>query len=404
MGQIDQFVKTYKQPLVTMASLLILGIVITSFFSDRDTPGLNVPSEFPTIQAAINQAQPNDEIIVDAEAGPYRENLEIKVPNIKLQSHNGRAVIEAQVAEKNVIHVLADHTKISGFEIVKGSNGILIENTFGVVLSDNHIKDQFGIGIMLFEAKHSHLVSNTISGNIHGIWLSEESDDNILMDNLVEKNTSIGLSLNASNNNQIKENQWFGQQTGINISQSVTNTLSKNVINNNEIGISLNEASGSNQFIKNELDGNTVGISMFNTHQNLFEQNQISNSFSEGIVAEVTSNTTYRKNLLKDNQTGIRIVNSSNNTLEHNQIEANHIGIHLVGASTNNLIQNNNIFANTNLGLRSDTLELIDVANNYWGANSGPRFNKDDINNSDLVAGLIEFTPWLVELVSLNEK
>ncbi len=402
MKQIDQLVRAYKQPMIAMASLLILGVFLTSFFSNRDTPGLNVPSEFSTIQEAIDHAQPGDVVIVDAEAGPFQENIEIKVPNIKLQSHNGRAVIEAKVIEKNVIHVLADRTNISGFEIVKGATGILVEGTFGVVVADNHIKDQFGIGIMLFEAKHSHLVNNTLSGNIHGIWLSQESDNNILLGNLVENNRSMGISLNASNNNQIKENQWLNQQTGMNISQSVTNTLSNNIVKNNETGISLNEAAGNNQLVDNEINGNTVGISMFNAHQNIFERNQISNNFLEGIVAEVTSNTEYRNNILKDNQVGIRFVNSSNNMLDHNSIETNHIGIHLIGASLNNVIGHNNIFANTNLGLSNDTLEMVNAANNYWGTSSGARLNKDDIGTSDLVAGLIKFDPWLTKKVALG--
>lgn len=396
--------KSIKLPAFFSAFALIFAGALLAIFSDQDTPGLNVPSEFPTIEAALTQAQPKDVIIVDAEKGPYQENLEIKVPDIEIKSSNGRAVIQARVAEKDVVRILADNVKLSGFDIRRGATGILVESTFGVAIEDNHIQDQFGIGIMLFEAKHGQIGNNVIRGNIHGIWLSHESDDNVLIGNLVEKNVSMGLSLNSSNNNRITQNQWLDHQTGINISQSVTNTVSDNRINHNQTGLSINEAAGSNLFYDNELDGNSVGISLFNTHQNVFERNQILNSLLEGVVAEVTSETQYRDNVFKDNQVGIRFVNSSNNTLEHNTIEANQTGVHLVGSSLNNDIHQNNIFSNTSLGLSNDTLELTYAENNYWGDASGARFSKDDAGDGDLIAGLVEFTPWLAELVVLNAE
>lgn len=396
--------KSIKLPAFFSAFALIFVGALIAIFSDQDTPGLNVPGEFPTIESALAQAQPKDVIIVDAEQGPYRENLEIKVPGIEIKSSNGRAVIEAKVAEKDVVRILADNVKFSGFDIRRGATGILVESTFGVAIEDNHIQDQFGIGIMLFEAKHGQIGNNVIRGNIHGIWLSHESDDNILVGNLVEKNVSVGLSLNVSNNNRITQNQWLDHQTGINISQSVTNTLSDNQINHNQTGLSINEAAGSNQFFDNEIKGNSTGISLFNTHQNVFERNQISENLLEGVVAEVTSETEYRDNVIKDNQVGIRFVNSSTNTVQHNTIEANQTGVHLAGSSLNNVIQNNNIFANTSLGLSNDTLELAHAENNYWGDTSGARFSKDDVGDGDLVAGLVEFTPWLAELVVLNAE
>lgn len=396
--------KSIKLPAFFSAFAIIFAGALIAIFSDQDPPGLNVPSEFPTIEAALAQAQPKDVIIVDAEQGPYRENLEIKVPNIEIQSSNGRAVIEAKVAEKDVIRILADHVKLSGFDIRRGATGILVESTFGVMIEDNHIHDQFGIGIMLFEAKHSQIENNVIRGNIHGIWLSHESDDNTLMGNLVEKNISIGLSLNTSNNNRIMQNQWLDHQTGINISQSVSNTLNDNRINHNQTGLSINEAAGSNQLFNNEIKGNSVGVSLFNTHQNVFERNQVVDSLLEGVVAEVTSETEYKDNLIKGNQVGIRFVNSSTNTVNRNTIESNQTGVHLIGSSLNNVIQNNNIFANTNLGLSNDTLEMAQAQDNYWGDASGARFSEDDVGDGDLIAGLVEFTPWLSELVALNAE
>lgn len=376
--------------------------IVVSVIQTRDEPGLNVPSEFPTVQAALDQAKPQDLVLVDASQGPYRETLLLATPQVEIRSIKGRAVIEGTFSDPQVVNIQADEVTFAGFEVRGGGTGILAGNAEHIVLQDNVVVDNFGIGIMLFAISNSRLEGNISRKNLHGIWLSHGSNGNTLKNNVAQLNQGIGLSLNDANRNELRDGLWVENQTGVNFSASTGNAFFHNTIRKNQSGIILEDASAENVFELNLIEKNTQGIAMINVHSNRFERNRLLWNFAEGIVAEVTSQNEIRANLLQNNGTGIRLVNSSSNTVSGNTIETNRVGLHLLGSSRNNNITGNNFQGNTTLALSNDTSDIVMASGNYWGDPAGARLDSDAAGTGGLLAGAVMFAPWLSEPVQFS--
>lgn len=83
--------------------------------------GITVPTDFPTIQQAVDAAAPDDTITVLE--GVYLEGVTISTPNLTLLGEG--AVIDTAYLEDG-FRVLADGTTIRGFRIVNTQHGIRV--------------------------------------------------------------------------------------------------------------------------------------------------------------------------------------------------------------------------------------------------------------------------------------
>jgi len=71
-----------------------------------------VPQDYPTIQEAIDRAQPGDVINVDATQGPYQGPIVID-KKLMLTSINGRATVEVQSPDEDVISIVSPYDESS---------------------------------------------------------------------------------------------------------------------------------------------------------------------------------------------------------------------------------------------------------------------------------------------------
>jgi parallel beta-helix repeat protein len=182
------------------------------------------------------------------------------------------------------------HSKI---KLQNVTNGILEGNNcsgagvFGIYLvsncSNNIIRDNlvnknsdglFGIGIMLrFSCSINKIIRNYLDSNggsseCFGIVIHDYSFDNFIQDNTITKqNTSFfsyGIYILRSFNNSIVNNVLSKNLIGIGTGSlpSVSNTISENQILNNNYGILLDTFSGNSTIKKNLIKENTIGIEM----------------------------------------------------------------------------------------------------------------------------------------------
>ena len=100
--------------------LIIIGLVSVCTVSARV---INVPQDYPTIQAAINAAVDADEIIVDA--GTYIENIDFSGKNITVRSASGRdeTIIDGDASGSTVLIINEENENaiLDGFTITNGS-------------------------------------------------------------------------------------------------------------------------------------------------------------------------------------------------------------------------------------------------------------------------------------------
>lgn len=198
---------TYQAPVVTPP--------VVPEVPARSNITINVPSDYSTIQAAINASIDGDTILVSM--GVYNENIIID-KKIKLTSNNTAGVVINGGGTGNVITIKNSDILIQRFAIksqdkygvycesgsVTIKNAYIIDSGWGVVAENNCqitllnnliynnkkadktdgagvlIKDNFSYSIT------SEIRNNVITDNYHGIW-SENSNTKAL-NNIITKN------------------------------------------------------------------------------------------------------------------------------------------------------------------------------------------------------------------------
>ena len=100
-----------------MLILCMLAAAYLTLFSVTSAAVIYVPDDYPTIQQAVNNAIPGDEIIV--RDGIYTENVVVTKSNLVIRSENGssKCTVFARNPSEHVILVRANRVVIEGFTI-----------------------------------------------------------------------------------------------------------------------------------------------------------------------------------------------------------------------------------------------------------------------------------------------
>jgi len=302
--------------------LLIIFIIIIASLRIKlitATPStLKVPSQYPTIQAAINAAAPGDTILI--EPGIYYE----------------RAIVNKTV---NVFGTDQTTTIIDG----KGKGPILNITATGVAIKNLTIQNaQYYVGIWAEKA-----APNTIT---------------VTVLNCTFINNYAGITIVRGNRATITKNNCFNNQIGIESSSSTSISITYNSISNTIFyGIYLATQTKTSTVKFNTLTNNKYGIYIHNSHNNTVSLNTI-----------MSTNTS--------NGYGIRLTMSKNNNIIGNTIRDNYYGIVLWDNATSNHIYHNNFIDNTLQQYHYNTPYEVNIwdtdinpgaQGNYWSDYTG---------------------------------
>jgi parallel beta-helix repeat protein len=231
-------------------------------------------ADFTSIQAAVNAANPGDEIIV--KPGIYEENIEItKTLTVLSESDNfSDTIIQAADSSKDVFGIWANEVSIKGFSI-RGSDS--------------------AAGIHFFGVTGCRIEHNMLSNNSCGVDLYMFSSGNTLISNDISDSLT-GISLGDSLNNTLRNNSISYCNSGISFFDSPNNTLENNTVSENNEGISLTGESNGNILVSNIIKSNLkVGLHIYETSGNLIHNNYFNNTAnveSELVAGENLWNTT----------------------------------------------------------------------------------------------------------------
>ncbi|MBM5805656.1 MAG: hypothetical protein FJZ49_06325 [Candidatus Verstraetearchaeota archaeon] len=226
------------------ATLLIAVFLVSAIPlyvpSVRANSVINVPSDYSTIQAAINAASPGDTVLVGP--GTYEPFGWIGKNNLTVKSTDGPsvtfvtgrwAVIGGSYYMTGVYVGESADARIEGFDVsCSGGNGIWVYAGSGkesprATVKNNIVHDCCSQGITLARAPNSLIENNTVYGNSFGggdgmgIWVSYYSHDTIVRGNEVYNTKGNGY--------------W---DSGIYVSQQGTGVIiENNDIHGNVIGI-----------------------------------------------------------------------------------------------------------------------------------------------------------------------
>lgn len=268
-------------PVKTRAIIVLIAVLALNFAvagsaaaSVITVSNTDQAADFTSIQAAVNAANPGDEIII--KPGTYTENIEINT-SLTILSESGSpadTIIQAADSSKNVFSIWANGVKIKGLTI-KGSGS--------------------ASGVHFFGVADCFLEHNILSNNRCGIDLYMFSSGNTLINNNISDSLT-GISLSESLNNNIKSNSVSHCKIGISLFDSAKNTLENNTVSENDKGFSLTGESNGNLLVSNILKyNNQAGLRIYETSNNLIYNNYFNNTVnveSGQVAGENTWNTT----------------------------------------------------------------------------------------------------------------
>lgn len=203
---------------------------------------INVPGDQPTIQAAIDAADPGD--VINVAAGTYAENLVIDKSDLRLQGANAKTtIIDGHDAGRVLWIDSQSNVEIENFTLKNGAGTG---------------EDFDGGGILVNDSDHIAINSNIITGN----QVSGGSNDDGGGITVLRCAAPFQISGNTITNNSA--GNWGG---GICIQNSTGLTIERNYIAKNQAGVG-------------------AGVSLYDNSSALFSNNRIASNQGTGIYID----------------------------------------------------------------------------------------------------------------------
>ena len=289
-----------KKTILTLSTILFLlftPLLVGCKTSVKANQNLiHVPTDYPTIQEAINNANVGDTIFVHS--GTYQENVFVN-KSVALIGEDPETTLIDGGEKGSVIFVIANNVIINGFTVQKSGT------------------DLYDSAILVDHSSGNNISLNKITSNHHGIYLSY-SRNNTVSGNNVYSNGINGISLDSSTNNTVFDNNVYSNGiNGIRISSSSGNTVSgNNIYSNSANGIRL-DSSSSNTVSGNNIYSNSAnGIQLDSSSSNFVSGNNIySNNHGTRLDSLSNNNTIYHNNFFNNKY---QVLSDSMNLWNHN--------------------------------------------------------------------------------------
>jgi parallel beta-helix repeat protein len=356
--------------------LILIGLMVLCIISIRPVKAARkivVPDDYPTIQAAIDNAFEGDEVFV--KSGIYSENLLIN-KSLSLVGENKYSTVVVGDGTTALL-VQHDNVNVRGFTFKRPSTmrwyyGVHLLNVKHCNVFGNIVESTF-YGVWLFGASFNNVFENTLTGNLVGIHLENSHRNNIFKNNVT--GNDLGISTLDSNSNILIDNYVAANGAGIGVygvSSSRDNVVAGNVVSKNgNIGIEI--SSSFNQLVGNYIAANGLAISLGGGGSNLVVGNRILEN-QEGIYIEASQSNTVRWNLIESNTGGAINIHSFPDKDAINNV-----------IYENNIIDNSVTFTYPLYKGSEANIWDFDSRGNYWSAYKGTDRNGDGIGDSPYI-------------------
>ena len=405
-----------KIKLGIMAFTTLIAALVFIGCASADT--IYVPTDYPTIQQAIDAASPGDTVFVYN--GTYYEGDGVKISKdrITLQGEDANTTtIHGKWTAEKVVHVNGSYVNVSGFSVTGSTQmgcGICVgactympipeppptpAPTDNCIISDNNILDGY-YGIYLSSSNNSIVSRNNASehGEFEGNIYLKNSNNCLISDNIANNNNyGSGISLRDSGNCKLENNTANLNDRGICLSSSNNCSIVNNIANSNDRGICLS-SSNNCSIVNNIANSNYYSIYLGDSSNSTLENN-IANSNRYGIGL-YSNNCSITNNIADSNDYGILLGSSNNSITENNVSNSREYGIYL-DWSGNNEIYHNNFIDNNEQAYDHHGFNKWDkgpiIGGNYWSdhvCHGNPSNGTEPYTNIDTNAGAVDNYPF----------
>jgi parallel beta-helix repeat protein len=352
---------------------------------------IHVPSDYATIQDAIDHAVEGSKIFV--QAGIYEEAIVIS-KSLSVIGSGNQSVIKNR-GEVNSVEIRAANVTFANFTVDGcgfASTGIYMGNRTNLV-ENNTIINHRSNGIYLLRASLNVVRNNIVANNSkYGIHIYDSSG-NILRDNRLVNNTYnfrvwglyLGHFVHDVDDSNLVDGKpiyyWINKHrkhvptnAGCVVIVNSTEITVKNLnVSNNPSGIVMVYTNDSLVW-NNNISNSERGLYLISSFHNRILSNRITNNYWAAVSLISSSNNTIASNLIYDSKQGISLSYSPllSETSRHNDICGNeirnsqYVGIYFDNANENYVHRNNFDF-------NSGAIYLV--------SSNGSRFANNDIVN-----------------------
>jgi parallel beta-helix repeat protein len=240
-----------------------------------------------TIQAAVDAANPGDEVFVYS--GYYPENVWIdKTINLTGEDRNNTIIDGGMNADS--VTIFASWVNVSGFRITGGDpSGVYITSfsVYNTIENNTIIANQFSGVEIYWYSDYNTLANNTIINNPgSGVLMEFNNQYNRIVDNYFDNNGFSGVLIDNPSS----------------ADPNFNNYVAYNVINNSQYGVYLYDSNDDNNIEGNFINNTDYGIILsISNENNIITKNTVLNSVFFNIYFWASSNNKiYHNNFLNE--------------------------------------------------------------------------------------------------------
>lgn len=274
--------------------------------------GIVIPTDFPTIQAGVDEAVPGDVVVVTQDR-TYYENVTINKSLWLIGQNIDTTIIDGRFANATPdrIRVLSSNVTIYGLTIgysAAGGAQIYLEGS-GNTITNSKILSGLGDAVHIIGSNNT-ITNNTIQLNLKcGIRI--EGSNSTVSNNIIESNDECGIRIEGSNLTITDNTVRSSTDTGIQVVGSYSTIARNNVTASANTGIRID---GSNTTVADDvvmLSGQS-GIRIANGKNGLIINNTIQDNVV-GLKAETGVNNTkfYQNRFIGNGQQALDNGNSN---------------------------------------------------------------------------------------------
>ncbi len=343
--------------------ILIVSIAINTITPVNAATDIIVPSEYRTIQSAINAANPGDTILV--RPGIYIENLEINKQVTIKGDGTGNVIIDGS-GDFNTIHITAKYVQLQNLTIQNAVYGIYLSNADYTHIQDCTIQDCTNDGVSAIDSRDIWIQDTKINNCQDGVYLINCDRAWITGVNASSNYNGVKVYLSTKVftwNSNINDNT----NDGVTYSRCKESVIESCTLkNNNGDGVSLRYSED-------------ISVTKSTTHNN-----------TKGIYAKGSKDCYVSKTNITNNNDGVYTYNSDGtvvNSLIQYNLDAG------VDSWRSQLILKYCEVSMNNQG--ADSYEsTINAQNCWWGDPSGPYHPDYNPTGTGNKVDSIIFEPW----------